>query len=75
MEAFMVYKRMPIFNLIDVMVHTNLIQLSRWLPCVDVELEYCLCEYIRFLQDETRKCMVVYENGKLAIFVDDKSAA
>jgi len=61
----------PIFDVTDVKKIPKIVQLTKWLNCNDDELAYVTNEYRRINKDTARRCMIAYDNGRVAVFVND----
>lgn len=49
----------------------NMVRLTKWLPPCREDLEFLEHEYRRISSDPLRKCFLVFNIGKFALFVDD----
>lgn len=49
----------------------NMVRLTKWLPANNIEFRFAKNEYLRISKDVTRVCVIVYAEGKVAVFVND----
>ena len=56
---------------VDEVTEIGLVQLTNWLPGYRDELAYIVSEYRRISADPTRKCKIVQEDMRYALFVND----
>jgi len=70
-KPIMQFKCVGVYQLKDVAAFENMIQLTKWLPAVSVEFNYLEKEFHRIMKDTTRKCLIVYHDSKIALFVND----
>lgn len=66
----MKFNEVDIYQLKDV-PDSKVTRLTKWLPAVQVELQYLTDECVRIKKDPKRFAMVVYHNGQVALYVDD----
>lgn len=60
-----------IFDIVDVRKIPQIVRLTKWLNVNDNELEFVTKEYRRIVKDKTRLCVLAYDRGRVAIFVND----
>jgi len=60
-----------IFQLRDIETQKKMVRLTKWLPAVQKELHYLEAEYKRISHDPLRQAMLVYNNGAVALYVND----
>jgi len=70
MKAIMTFKEMELYVLQDV-VSKKLTRLTKWLPASHEEFSFIEKEQRRILEDSTRECVAVYNEGHIALFVND----
>lgn len=68
----MKFNEVDIYQLKDV-PDSKVTRLTKWLPAVQVELQYLTDECVRIKKDPKRFAMVVYHNGQVALYVDDQT--
>ena len=73
MKPFMRLAKTNVYLLGDMCHHENMVRLTKWLPPCREDLEYLEKEFERISSDISRKCFIVFNIGKLALFVDDKT--
>lgn len=60
-----------IFQLRDLPQNKKIIRLTKWLPAVSKELQFLESEYHRIASDPTRVVMIMYQDGQVALYVND----
>ena len=73
MKPFMRLRKADVYLLGDMHQHIDMVRLTKWLPPCREDLEYLEKEFERISSDISRKCFIVFNVGKLALFVDDKT--
>ncbi len=71
MKPFMRLATADVYLLGDMYSYDNMVRLTKWVsPCRE-DLEYIEKEYHRISNDRSRKCFIVFNIGKFALFVND----
>ena len=73
MLPVMQFGEVEIFQLKDIITRKKekMTRLTKWLPPVRSELSYLEKEYLRITKDPSRKCYIIYDQGLVALFVND----
>jgi|CXWK01.1.fsa_nt_gi hypothetical protein len=61
----------PIFDVAAVKTIPKIVQLTKWLNFNENELEFIASEYRRIDKDRARTCVIAYNHGRIALFVND----
>lgn len=63
------FRDMNVYDSAD--ISKKLVRLTKWLSPVPTELEYLRKEYLRIKGDKNRTCVVVLNDHRVALFVND----
>ena len=70
-KPIMQFDSLDIFQVSDIEKRRNIVRLTKWLPATQQELAYLASEYRRISVDPCRQCFLVYEIGRVALYVND----